>query len=597
MQISDFKLALNGQIYDSEGLLYSYPEKITQLRAAGQYPAWINALQSDSRFLRELVNPGGECFSVRYSKEGLYYSYTKYNPHDARNGVASIALYAQNKAVSNPKQLMNVLRNLMDYFLEKSSVIGIVDAEVENLLKDMANPYSFQLPTIEATSSMDAYRIYQTEDELQNWLYCAIQKEYTHYKWVHFISATNRKAVINPTLYSELRGRVIECYAIKRGEGYELALSGSTCSLTFTREGYMPQKVTFIVGQPSQYVNNETNNVILPKQLSELHLTFKKKVTIMLVDESSGMPIVEDGRQICITEELMENTPKRVRLYAEGYQQKTITLDPSKITKAEGSMREALKRDFQSYKPSKNNQVWGIDDGEEKGVSMNIFIIFLVVAVISGAVAGFFVHKFAFASESTTKVVEIPSSHSDNSKEKSYVAQIDSLNGAISDQKEANENLLKQIEEMEGKIRELNGLLANRGQNELEKKANKYLVATKDQWCVQGMKNACKKGEEFKNTDAYKFLLYLLEADKFDQNRLDFVLSYNLEGNTKWSEIVAKMKEKKMAGASVDQFAQALKKANTAYNKNTQQLRPRQKFEDGTLKLGDLLTYIKAISL
>ena len=94
----NFKLALTGQIYDSEGLIYAFPTNVIQLGASGKYPAWVNALPLDSRFVRELVIGGGDCFSVHYGKEGLFYSYTRYNPHDARNGAVMVALHTGDKA-------------------------------------------------------------------------------------------------------------------------------------------------------------------------------------------------------------------------------------------------------------------------------------------------------------------------------------------------------------------------------------------------------------------------------------------------------------------------------------------------------------------
>jgi len=564
MQISDFKLALNGQIYDSEGLLYSYPEKITQLRAAGQYPAWINALQSDSRFLRELVNPGGECFSIRYSQEGLFYSFTKYNPHDSRNGVVSIALYTQNKAVSDARQLMNVLRNLMDYFLEKNSVIGISDADVENLLRDIIHPYSIQLPTGEAASSLDAYRVYQTEDELQKWLYCAIQKEYTHYRWVHFISAVHRKAVINPTLFSELNGRVAECYAIKRGEGYELALGGTNCSLSFTREGYMPQKVTFTVGQPSQYVTIDANHVIHPKSVNELGLTFKKKVTILLFDESSNMPIVEDGRQICITEELMENTPKRVFLVAEGYRSKTITLDPSKIAAAEGNVRQTLQRDMQNFKPGKNNQAWNNDEHEE-GASNKKLAIFVVIALLIGAALGFGVQKFVLAGDAgVDKGVVV-------AKDSTITVLQDSikkLNDRGAEVKSQIDKLCLDTAKQNATIRDLNRKLKSNAAKE-EKKAEEdaakkaeqnalEYLQTNDRWCLFLLKNKSDNQNKY-----YKALEILLTKKQYKLDDVLAVLEPVKDKNPKWKEVVDAIADKKKKGKKEPQIIGKIFESNT----------------------------------
>ena len=578
MLTSDFKLALNGQIYDSEGLLYSYPEKITQIRATGQYPAWINALQSDSRFLRELVNPGGECFSVRFSQEGLFYSFTKYNPHDSRNGVVSISLYMLNKAVSDAKQLMNVLRNLMDYFLEKNSAIGIVDAEVESLLKDLSKPYSITLPTAEAASSLDAYRIYQTEEELQKLLYCAIQKEYSHYKWVHFISAASRKTVINPTLYSELNGQVKECYAINRGQWYELALSGTKYALKFSRPGYMQQEINFIVGQPSPYVEEGANHVINPKSPDEMGLRFKKKVTISLIDGSTNLPIVVGGNAVCITEELTENTSKVVELKANGYKSKTIALDSSKITKAEENIRETLQRDPRTYAPVQERQHYDWEDNnQEESNSKKKRIIYAIIIFIVGAVIGFCIPKFMSPRSSGEEASKLAS------KDATIMVLHDSikkLNNQGADMQSQIKQLCLDTVNLNDKIKSLEIKLKNKietAQNvaaakEAEKNALAFL-RTHDKWCLSQIKQASND-----NNIYYKTVKTLLTEKNYDLNKVLAVLDPVKDGNDKWVEVVAKIEEKRLAGRTDDQIKDKIFEANTN----------SQRRENGTIDLNTI---------
>ena len=412
MSILDFKLALFGQIYDNEGLLYSYPEKAQQLRMSGQYPAWVNALPIDSRFLRELVASGGDCFSVRYGKEGLFYLYTRYNPHDSRNGAVSVALYAQNYAASDAGQLILALRNLMDYFLEKQSPIGIADADIAELTKGLSNPYSIKLPTQQQEILRnDVYRVYQSEEELKRYLNWAIQKEYTEYKWVHFISAEHKKAIINPALYTEITTRVVDCYAIKHSDtNYELALSGSTYKLNYNKEGYLPQTVNIVIGQDSRYTE-ESNHIIRFKATNEIDLKFKKKITILLYDAATNAPIVENGMQVSTVVELEEGRTRNVSVSAPGYASKTVLVDASKQNTAEGTMRQTLQQ-IAPVGDHRQKDVYGSDTNTSSEDFLRVrkkplIITTLALALITlivGAVGGFFYGQYHQAENDQVKI-------------------------------------------------------------------------------------------------------------------------------------------------------------------------------------------------
>jgi hypothetical protein len=444
-----------------------------------------------------------------------------------------------NKAVSDAKQLMNVLRNLMDYFLEKNSAIGIVDAEVESLLKDLSKPYSITLPTAEAASSLDAYRIYQTEDELQKLLYCAIQKEYSHYKWVHFISAASRKAVINPTLYSELNGQVKECYAINRGQWYELALSGTKYALKFSRPGYMQQEINFIVGQPSPYVEEGANHVINPKSPDEMGLRFKKKVTISLIDGLTNQPIVVGGNAVCITEELTENTSKVVELKANGYKSKTIALDSSKITKAEENLRETLQRDPRTYAPVPERQHYDWEDNnQEESNSKKKRIIYAIIIFIVGAVIGFCISKFmsprADAKAEANPVLD--TLIKENKFLKANIEQLKkdtiALRETIDTKEEEIQKQSVEIEKLKNETKTTSKTTGNSAKDKANMKALEYLNSNRE-WSLSGMTTASKDSKNVGTTECYKFLKNLVLAEN-----LDDIVNFDGITNTLWTDSI-----------------------------------------------------------
>lgn len=584
MQVSDFKLALYGQIYDSEGLMYAYPDKVAQFRNSGQYPAWINALPFDTRFLRELALPGGECFSVRYAKDGLYCSYTKYNPHDSRNGVVSIALYTQNKIASDAKQLIAVLRNLMEYFLVKNSAIGIQDAEVESYLKGVTESYLIRIPTSEVTvSSLDAYRIYQTEEDLQKLLKWAIQKEYMRYKWVHFVSAQNKKPIINPTLYTELSSRLVECYVITGKDGNELATSGESRTITYRKDGYMEQTIKFVVGQPSPYVTVDANNVVHIKAQNELNMKFKKEMTIQLFDASTGAPIVENGMQVCHKVEVEDGKRQSVFLTARGYLPKTINIDSTAIPGAKGTMSQSLQKE---KKNGGWNDDFGGDEHEEylrvrKKPLIITTLALALITLIVGFGIGFALQRYVLASDTlaTAKVAG-------DSTQAKLTEEIKSLKDSISNLNKKNEGLEKQIKDKDKQIDKLNKNKKTTAEQDEKSKQNEaiatanekalaYLNST-NEWSLQGLTKASEDRTKVGLTDCYKFLKRLVQGQELEE-----VIKEDFIENSMWKDDIKPIIGTKLRD-NKNRIIQYIKEANTNATKTPTEL------QNGTLKLQKL---------
>ncbi len=604
----DFKIALNGQIYDSEGLLYAYPEKVAQLRATGQYPAWVNALPFDSRFLRELVVAGGECFSVRYGKEGLFYLYTRYNPHDSRNGAVYIALYAQNYAASDANQLIITLRNLMDYFLEKQSPIGILDTDIEEITKDLSTPYYIKPPTQQQeTLGNDVYRVYQKEEELQRYLNCPIQKEYIECKWVHFISSDYKKTIINPSLYTELTTRVMDCYAIKHSDAnYELALSGSAYKLSYTKEGYLPQTVSIVIGQHSKYTE-ENNHIIRFKAANEIDLKFKKRITILLYDAATNAPIVENGLQVSSIVEIEEGKTRNVSVSAPGYASKMVLVDPSKQNTAEGTMRQNLQRITPVNQGQQSNKYDYMNDWDTKDflqVRKRPLIITTIalaaIALVIGYTGGFFTEKYLLPKENTTIIDSLTQENG---------RLLDCNNALVSENtklKEEKEALLAEQDKLNKKIADMQQprptSSADHNQQQAREKAIEFLQMN-NTWSLQGMSSFGGNNlkSKIRQTNEYNWLKVIVEGDKLNDNRLNIIIS-NTDAlkNPKWADIVELIKAKKNQGKTINDFKKAFKNANSNWDSNNGRLMKSsngqdKEMSDGTIKLSNLYNNIRTL--
>lgn len=597
MSVLNFKLALYGQIYNGEGLLYTFPENITNLRMSGQYPAWINALPLDSRFVRELVIGGGECFSVRYGKEGLFYSYTRYNPHDARNGAVMVALHTENKAFQDAKQLTIALRNLMDYFLEKNSSAEIQDKEVQELTQDLLTPYCVELPKQESPLTKDAYRIYHSEEDLYKYLNWAIQKEYTQYKWVHFILGDHKKVSINPDSYVELSSPIAKCYPIKcLNNQIDLRLSRSTYVITYKKEGFLAKEVSFQVGQPSSFIEMDSmDDTIRIKSEDELKIIFKKKVIVELLDFETGHKIMDGDKPYCEEFEIEEgqHSPK-INLYAPGYKPKSMTVELNTLKRAESIIQCHMQKEPSKriHDEEKNGNKKGIIQVRKKPFLILTLILWLITISVGGGV-GFYVNGLIQSKGVAEQIKEIEQKRNAiQGKLNEANDSIQTLQDSITQQQMTIQNLNSQIKKLQTKTQTTQGSNTSTTSKveklqQAEQAALDYLN-TSNEWSLLGMKKHenSKYKKIIEETNAHTYLEIVVNHDKLDNSQLDILLNNELRiTNNEWLTIINLIKTKKQQNVRPDKIVQAFKEVNKG----------GQTPRDGSVELNALKNKIKTL--
>lgn len=610
MSVLNFKLALNGQIYNGEGLLYTFPENITNLRMSGQYPAWINALPLDSRFVRELIIGGGECFSVRYGKEGLFYSYTRYNPHDARNGAVMVALHTENKAFQDAKQLTIALRNLMDYFLEKNSSAEIQDKEVQELTQDLLTPYCVELPEQESPLTKDAYRIYHSEEDLYKYLNWAIQKEYTQYKWVHFILGDHKKVSINPDSYVELSSPIAKCYPIKcLNNQIDLRLSRSTYVITYKKEGFLAKEVSFQVGQPSSFIEMDSmDDTIRIKSEDELKIKFKKKVIVELLDFETGHKIMDGDKPYCEEFEIEEGQhSQKINLYAPGYKSKSMTVELNTLKRAESIIQCHMQKEPSKriHDEEKNGNKKGIIHVRKKPFLILTFILWLITISVGGGV-GFYVNQVNQLMQSEGINEQIKTIQRERN---AIQEELDEAHASIKNLQDTILQRERTIQNLHNKINNLNQTRGNtsnpRGtlpppivsSTDAEEAALRYLNE-QSEWSLYDMKQENKKYKNIiSETKAYKYLELIVSADILDNNNITKICENELGiTNQDWINVIDLIQNKRIGRVSDEKIRTAFKNSNSAFDSDNMQLKPNQNFSDGTIKLSTLKANINKLS-
>lgn len=576
MSVLNFKLALYGQIYNGEGLLYTFPENITNLRMSGQYPAWINALPLDSRFVRELIIGGGECFSVRYGKEGLFYSYTRYNPHDARNGAVMVALHTENKAFQDAKQLTIALRNLMDYFLEKNSSAEIQDKEVQELTQDLLTPYCVELPKQESPLTKDAYRIYHSEEDLYKYLNWAIQKEYTQYKWVHFILGDHKKVSINPDSYVELSSPIAKCYPIEcLNNQIDLRLSRSTYVITYKKEGFLAKEVSFQVGQPSSFIEMDSmDDTIRIKSEDELKIKFKKKVIVELLDFETGHKIMDGDKPYCEEFEIEEGQhSQKINLYAPGYKSKSMTVELNTLKRAESIIQCHMQKEPSKriHDEEKNGNKKGNIQVRKKPFLILTLILWLITISVGGGV-GFYVNGLIQSKGVAEQIKEIEQKRAAiQGKLNEANDSIQTLQDSITQQKMTIQDLKSQIKKLQTKMQNTQGSNTSTTSKveklqQAEQAALDYLN-TSNEWSLLGMTQKYRNSIE--QTKAYKYLKIIVNYDQLNESNLNELLENKLQiSNDQWLTIIDIIKNKKDQQVSHEKIVKAFKDTNKGGGQN-----------------------------
>lgn len=608
MSVLNFKLALNGQIYNGEGLLYTFPENITNLRMSGQYPAWINALPLDSRFVRELIIGGGECFSVRYGKEGLFYSYTRYNPHDARNGAVMVALHTENKAFQDAKQLTIALRNLMDYFLEKNSSAEIQDKEVQELTQGLLTPYCVELPKQESPLTKDAYRIYHSEEDLYKYLNWAIQKEYTQYKWVHFILGDHKKVSINPDSYVELSSPIAKCYPIKcLNNQIDLRLSRSTYVITYKKEGFLAKEVSFQVGQPSSFIEMDSmDDTIRIKSEDELKIKFKKKVIVELLDFETGHKIMDGDKPYCEEFEIEEgqHSPK-INLYAPGYKPKSMTVELNTLKRAESIIQCHMQKEPSKriHDEEKNGNKKGIIQVRKKPFLIITLILWLITISVGGGV-GFYVNGLIQSKGVAEQIKKIEQKRDAiQGKLNEANDSIQTLQDSITQQTMTIQNLSSQIKKLQPKTQTTQGSNTSTTSKveklqQAEQAALRYLNE-QSEWSLYDMKQIQNKTYKdiISETNAYKYLELIVSADILDNNKITKICENELcITNPDWIAVINSIQTKRTTNVPDEKIRTAFKNSNSAFDSNRMQLKNKKNFSDGTIRLSTLKTNINQLS-
>lgn len=346
------KLALYGQWEDVSGLIYTFPEKTSDL------PEWAKSL-FDPRNVRGIFK-GDYCYALWYNNNGYYYSCIKTNT-DSRNGCVMLTILAGKMVPLDGKLMVEKMRMLLDYCLSKNNYADIAYADILFKAKEIESLFTYRA-LMENESSMPdkemAYRLYNNDDDLALIMENPNQHSYANYKRVLVIdkSAWGGESVNSPTI-TQITCPVKKTYDIRFDSNdivvnKESVMDGETFSITYRKTGFADECVNVVVGKQNDYYHID-GNIINLKSASDVGINFKKEIKLRVVDEETHNTIktwsykiddniknnnVEDADEI-VSIKLAPDSQHKITVSAEGYENNTLELAKGEFGQKQISLR------------------------------------------------------------------------------------------------------------------------------------------------------------------------------------------------------------------------------------------------------------------
>lgn len=461
------KLALNGQWKEMSGLIYTYPEKVSDV------PDWAKSL-FDPRKVRGLVK-GDYCYALWHNDNGYYYVCIKTNT-DSRSGCVMLALCAENKVPLDGKLMAGKMRSLLDFCLSKNEVADITFVDISIKSKEIEDILTHRMHSVVTSSDSDkmAYRLYRNEDDLGLILENPNQLAYSDYKCIVVIeeSSFDGDAMLTQS-FTHITEPIKKTYDIRSDSNdvvasKESVMEGEKFSITYSKAGYADEYVEVAAGRSTKYYTID-GNVINLKSSSEAGINFMKVIILQVVDEETNSPIKKWSCKIdgsirndarvenadgSVSYRIEPNRAHKIVFIADGYEEKTLELaagenglqtvrlrssDDSvfvrlQVGKEEFSGSVRMKSNNKLYKPLKKldekDKVLQVKRGFFSRRNLLPILLVFAIAAAAGVLLG----------RVTKKTPEVVNNVNDSTMVAQLQESVNRLNAQIDDLTEKQEN-------------------------------------------------------------------------------------------------------------------------------------------------------------
>ena len=257
---------------------FTYPEPYNPMGGSSQ--VWLNPI-TDPRALRTHFPMAKYAYRIHRDSNGIYYSYiTKYEK-DTRQGyvVITVMIGSQYELLINGKAIFNLLNLLKAKVLDTENFTA---QAVEQCLAECRMPVQNVTPvriTPLQPLSAQAFRVYNTNDELIDIFQFPKQAEYEKYGEVFLVN----KFWCNSSVpgVALLSSPIIKTYNVIKPASVSCDNSvktGDTLNITYSKPGFAPLTVPVMInGISNQYMKYEgaTLTILVPD-----NLPFKQRVNM-----------------------------------------------------------------------------------------------------------------------------------------------------------------------------------------------------------------------------------------------------------------------------------------------------------------------------
>lgn len=292
--MGNIAVAFKGQLYKNaaDSTNYVFPQENSE---------WAASLDSDPRDTLGYLNINGNhpCYTIKFTPYGIVYAYRHLLPERSGSNCAMIMLLAGGPTLSG-KELVGKMDELLAHAVSQNSSDQIdQDFLSVKLSKCDVLFYGNRRPSVVdgEASRPEAYRIYNTDEELYKNLERPYQPAYNKYSCIHIVPADANATPYADSNLKLIEGQLEPIYFLTLPEGVKevdnkkYVGKGESFRLEYVKEGYSSYITGFLyVSNNSDYFEVKDDEIVVNPADKCKQVDFKREIQIK-VQNSFGNPI------------------------------------------------------------------------------------------------------------------------------------------------------------------------------------------------------------------------------------------------------------------------------------------------------------------
>lgn len=358
-KFKNLKVVISGQFGNGAEYKYGYPVVPNTDEPQNN---WIkmDMVEKDPLDARNYFPQiAGPIYKMRVSTYGSYYALVAPCKYDTsgRNGYYSITLFVAKGTKYTGKQVRMTLNSLNVLLYEANNFSESASALVEQCFEQngWSNEAQDQLimPVKSVPAYKDAYREYETEEDLDTIMQYSMQPEYTGCRWIYLVEAGTEPESQLSKLTTRIRMRYdIECSNDDIKVNKAATIDGDLLNIVYSKPNFDDYTVSVKVGTPEskKYLEYGAGKVVI-KSAQEANIVFEKSIRVLLFD-TDGKAIktvpritvndVPSPGSVVKVKDTDLDTKLRIKIVAGLYEDAEDEIDANRLVKAP-QMRVTLK--------------------------------------------------------------------------------------------------------------------------------------------------------------------------------------------------------------------------------------------------------------